>query len=120
MTTLNDKMTHQWRDAASLILGIWLALSPTVLAYIAETTPAVNATVVGIIIAVAATAALISFHKWEEWVNVALATWLIVSPFLLDYVGNSSAMWNQIAVGMVVGCLALWSTMASPEGGVTA
>ena len=120
MTTLNDKMTHQWRDAASLILGIWLALSPTVVAYIAETAPAVNATVVGIVIAVSAAAALISFHKWEEWVNVALAAWLIVSPFVLDFVGHSSAMWNHIVVGVLVGGLALWTVTTSHEGGVAA
>lgn len=120
MTTFNDKMTFQWRDAANLILGIWLALSPTVLAYMTDATPALNATVVGIVIAIAATAALISFRMWEEWVNVALAVWLIASPFVLNYTIGSGATWNQIVVGMIVGCLALWTTMASPKGGVTA
>jgi hypothetical protein len=120
MAAFNDKITHQWRDAANLILGIWLALSPAALSYVEQTVPAANATLVGIVIAVAAAAALISFHMWEEWVNVALAAWLIVSPFVLDYAIHSGAVWNQIVVGMLVGCLALWTTMASPEGGVTA
>ena len=120
MSTFNDKMTHQWRDAASLILGIWLALSPTVLAYMEETAPALNATVVGIVIAVAAAAALISFHMWEEWVNVVLAAWLIVSPFVLDYATHANAMWNQIVVGVLVGGLAVWTSLTSPKGGVTA
>ncbi len=98
MSAFIDRMTHQWRDAANLILGIWLALSPTILAYIANAVPALNATVVGIVIAVAAAAALSSFHIWEEWVNVALAAWLIVSPFVLNYVTHSTAVWNQVAV----------------------
>ena len=120
MIRFNDKMTNQWPDAASLILGVWLALSPTVLDYIDETTPALNATIVGIVIAVSAAAALMSFHKWEEWVNVALAAWLIVSPFLLDYVVHSEALWNQIAVGVLVGALALWTAITTPEDGITA
>jgi len=120
MAAFNDKITHQWRDAANLILGIWLALSPTVLGYMTDTAPALNASVVGIVIAVAAAAALISFHQWEEWVNVALAAWLIVSPFVLDYVAHSSALWNQIVVGVLVGGLALWTSLTSPKGGVTA
>jgi len=115
-----DKMTHQWRDAANLILGVWLAVSPMALGYMTDTTPALNANVVGIVIAVAAAAALISFHMWEEWVNMALAVWLIVSPFVLDYVSHSNALWNQIVVGLLVGGLALWTTVTSPKGGVTA
>ena len=120
MATFNDKMTHQWRDAANLVLGIWLAISPTALAYMTDTTPALNAVVVGIVIAVAAAAALISFHMWEEWVNVALAAWLIVSPFVLDYTTHANAMWNQIVVGLLVGGLALWTSLTSPKGGVAA
>jgi len=122
MSAFNDRMTQQWRDAANLILGVWLALSPTVLAYIADAVPALNATVVGIVIAVAAAAALSSFHMWEEWVNVALAAWLIVSPFVLNYVTHSTAVWNQVVVGVLVGGLALWTTISSPKapkGGVT-
>ena len=120
MAPFNEVTTRQWRDAANLILGIWLALSPTVLAYMTETIPTLNATVVGIVIAVSATAAFISFHKWEEWVNVVLGAWLIVSPFLLGYTAHANAMWNQIVVGVLVGGLALWTTMTSPKGGVTA
>jgi hypothetical protein len=120
MATFNEKMTHQWRDVVNLILGIWLAVSPAVLSYIEETVPAANVTLVGIVIAVAAAAALLWFHMWEEWVNVALAAWLIVSPFLLDYSTHAYALWNQIVCGLLVGGLALWTTVTSPKGGVTA
>jgi hypothetical protein len=121
MATFNDKITHQWRDAANLVLGIWLALSPAALSYMEHTTPAANGSLVGIVIAVAAAAALISFRMWEEWVNVALGAWLVVSPFVLDYAAHSSPpwLWNQIAVGVLVGGLALWTTTSSPKGGVT-
>jgi len=118
MGAFTDKMTHQWRDVANLILGLWLLISPWVLSYMGETVAAWNAYIVGIIVAVAAAAALVAFHKWEEWVNVALAAWLIISPFLLSYPMMSRAMTNQIVVGVVTGLLALWTAITTDEHGV--
>lgn len=121
MSTATDKMTHQWRDVANLVLGLWLLISPWVLSYASEPMVAAwNAHIVGIIVAVAAIAALVAFHKWEEWVNVVLGVWLIVSPFLLGYAMLTSALWNQIVVGVLIGILALWTAVSSEETGVTA
>jgi len=116
MTTFNEKLTVQWKDAGNLVLGIWLAVSPWVLAYAHEVTPAWNAHIVGIVIAVAAAAALIAFHRWEEWVNAALAAWLIVSPYLLGFSALYAALWNQLAVGVLVGALAIWAAVSAPAG----
>ena len=120
MAKLIDKLASQWTDVANLILGVWLAISPMVLGYTADTAPAANACIVGIIIIVSAGAALISFHEWEEWVNVAFAAWLIASPFLLDYAVHTTALWNQIVTGVLVGVLALGSALAAHKGGVAA
>ena len=120
MAAFEEKLTHHWRDVANLILGIWLAISPWALSYMADATPAWNAYIVGIVIAVAAAAAIMAFHQWEEWTNVALAIWLIVSPFLLGYAMLSNALWNQIVLGIIIGILALWTAVASPKRGVTA
>ena len=119
MSTATDKMTHQWRDVANLILGLWLLISPWVLSYMGETVAMWNAIIVGIIIAVAAAATLVAFHKWEEWVNVALAAWLIISPFILGYPMMAHSMTNQIVVGVVTGLLALWTAVTTDEHGVT-
>jgi ABC-type uncharacterized transport system permease subunit len=120
MMTFDVRSATRYRDAANLILGLWLAISPLALSYMTESTPALNANIVGVIIAVAAAAALISFHKWEEWVNVALGAWLIVSPFALDFASHADALWNQIIVGVLVGGLALWTAITMPGEGLTA
>lgn len=119
MTTLNDRLTAHWRDVANLVLGLWLMSSPWVLSYTMEAVPTWNAVIVGAIIAVAATAALVAFHKWEEWVNVALAAWLILSPLALDYASQATVSWNQIIVGALVGILALWAAITTPGEGIT-
>jgi SPW repeat-containing protein len=51
MTTLNEKLTTQWKDVGSLVLGVWLALSPWALSYASQPTPAWNAHAVGVIFA---------------------------------------------------------------------
>ncbi len=119
MPTFSDRLTTHWRDVANLVLGLWLAISPWALSYMMDAIPAWNALVVGVIIAVAAAATLIAFHKWEEWVNVVLAIWLIVSPFVLGFAAHTTAMWDHIVVGVLVGILALWTAIATPEAGVT-
>ena len=50
-----------------------------ILSYATEPVPAWNVHVVGVIIAIAAIAALIAFQKCEEWVNTALAPWRVVN-----------------------------------------
>jgi hypothetical protein len=117
MTKFLERLTTQWQDAANLVLGIWLAVSPWVLAYAGEVAPAWNAHAVGVVIAVAAAAALAAFQRWEEWVTVALAAWLIVSPYLLGFGTLQSAIWNQSVVGILVGALALWVAVTDRHTG---
>lgn len=115
MSTLKDRLARQWRDIVNLVLGVWIVISPWTLGFAAEQAAAWNAYIVGVIIAVAALAALVNFHKWEEWVNVVLAAWLIVSPWALGTAALSALMWNQIIVGLVIGALAIWSSVAGHE-----
>jgi SPW repeat len=113
MSTINEKLAARWKDAANGVFGLWLAASPWILSYATEAVPAWNARVVGVIIAIAAIAALIAFQNWGEWVNTALAAWLLVSPFLLGFNNLTSATANQIDVAVLVGGLALASLSTS-------
>jgi hypothetical protein len=109
MSNFMDKVTEQWQDSASLVLGLWLVFSPWLFGYTAAPTVAWNAYVVGIIIAVAAFAALVAFQRWEEWLKAALGAWLIISPWVISYGDFRTAMWNHIVVGALVLILAIWS-----------
>jgi hypothetical protein len=111
MTKIQDKLTTFWRDAINLVLGIWLIVSPLALEYAAQATPAWNAYVVGVIIAVLSAAALWQFQKWEEWLSAVVGAWLIVSPWILGFGVGHAATWNQVIVGIVVGVLAFWSSV---------
>jgi SPW repeat len=115
MVDIGNRLTIQWKDAVNFVLGLWLIVSPWALGFVADQTPTWNAWVVGVVIAVAALAALIAFNKWEEWVEAVLGAWLIVSPYLLGFSAQMNGTWNQVIVGIIVGGLAIWSALVTPE-----
>lgn len=110
MPKLMNKLSNEWQDAANLVLGLWLMLSPWALDYSVLRTPAANSIMIGAIIAGAAACALYAFQPWEEWTNVALAAWLVVSPWVLGFAHLESVAHNSVVVGTLVGVMALWST----------
>ncbi|HLG79966.1 MAG TPA: SPW repeat protein [Bradyrhizobium sp.] len=62
------------------------------------------------VIAVISLAAMVAYKNWEEWANLVLGLWLIVSPWLLGF-AHTRAMHFGIGVGVVVAFLAaldLW------------
>jgi hypothetical protein len=119
MDRLRTSASRQWQDGLNLLLGLWLIISPWVLGYATLQNATWNSWIPGVIMAVAAFSAVVAFHAWEEWVNVALGVWLIVSPWLLGYgTLDVPATWNHIIVGVVAGGLALWSAVDKTHGQV--
>ncbi len=100
--------TKHWQDPVNLLLGLWTLVSPWVLAYQTETQPMWNSVVIGLLIAVMAVTELVDLMAWEEWSNVALGIWLLISPWVLGFSALHVAMWNAVVIGIVVAGLALW------------
>jgi uncharacterized membrane protein len=115
MTKRAEQLAMQWKDLGNLLLGLWLVVSPWVLSFAGDANAATNAWVTGGLIAILAAAALIAFHKWEEWINALLALWLIASPFVLGLTANMTVVWNLIIVGVLVAILAIWAAATTDE-----
>ncbi len=104
----------KWRresglDVYNLLLAMFLLISPWLFAH-ANSTAALDLRVSGAAIAILSLAAMVAFAYWEEWVNLLLGLWLIVSPWLLGF-AHTRAMHFSIAVGVAVTFLAaleLW------------
>ena len=110
---------RQWQDWLSWILGIWLLLSPWTFVFDSETTAMRNAALVGALIIAAEAVELSVFRDWEEWINVVLGAWLLVSPWTLAIV-SPAAKANFIIVGVSVLGLAgyeLWEMRRQPRSG---
>jgi hypothetical protein len=98
---------RQWEDWASWGLGIWLILSPWTLLYWNDTPATENAVLAGFLLILIEAVTLSAFRVWEEWVNVAVGTWLVLSPPILA-VPAVPAGANFVIVGALVIVLAIY------------
>jgi SPW repeat-containing protein len=87
-----------WKHLLPALAGIWLMMSPAVLAY-ADPARA-NDRIIGPIVVSLAIIAMWEISRPLRWVNVLLGTWLLIAPWLLAY--PPSGRWNSLATGAVV------------------
>jgi hypothetical protein len=110
--------TQRWQDWVILVLGVWLFFSPFWMTGYASASSiaAWDSYVLGVIAVVFSIAALGTGQVWEEWVELVLGAWLILSPFFLSfYTTEHGAAWNQIIVGILVAADAIW-VLAAAQG----
>lgn len=114
---MSDSMEIQeawnWQDWLDMVLGIWLAVSPWILDF-AEGEPADtrNAVIVGIAIAVLSALTFLAYHIVEEWIDVILGIWLILSPWVLSSSRDATVVADFVIVGAIVLTLSgyeIWS-----------
>jgi SPW repeat-containing protein len=102
-------------DVANLILGAILFFSPWIFGFDAGK-PSADAHIAGIIIVVLAIAALAAFAIWEEWLNLIVGLWTLVSPWVLGFQGTRE-MTVCVVIGAIVAILAaieLWIMSQNP------
>ncbi|NLS01916.1 SPW repeat protein [Rhizobium sp. P32RR-XVIII] len=105
-TLMEGKRKQDW---ANLVLAVCLFISPWVIGFAADTVPTWNAWIVAIALGALTIAALSVFAEWEEWANLVLGLWLIVSPWLLGFAANANAMWTSVVMGVLIGAVSLWA-----------
>lgn len=112
---MNEWTNAKLCDVANLILGAILFFSPWMFGFAAGA-QSQNAYVTGIIIAVLSIAALAAFAVWEEWLNLIVGLWAVVSPWVLGFQGTT-AMSVHLVIGILVAVLAaieLWMMYQRP------
>jgi hypothetical protein len=103
-------------DVANLILGAFLFFTPWIFHFDAGKMTQ-NANIAGIVIVVLAIAALAAFAVWEEWLNLIVGLWTLVSPWVLAFHTNHTATAIHVIVGALVAILAaveLWLLSQNP------
>jgi SPW repeat len=100
-------LPRQWQDWASWAFGIWLCISPWALEFDLESVPTRNAVIVGFLIILVEVLTLSVFRPWEEWVNVALGAWLVISPWVLAILSRAATT-DFVVVGVLVIALAMY------------
>lgn len=95
----------KWRresalDMYNLMLALFLSVTPWMFAYASEAAR-IDAWASGALIAAVSMATFIVFSNWEEYVNLLLGCWLVVSPWILGF-GHTRAMHISVGIGAVV------------------
>ncbi|MBI2313739.1 MAG: SPW repeat protein [Betaproteobacteria bacterium] len=108
--------TKRWQDWVDLVLGLWLFVSPWVLGFATgNETAAWNMYVMGTAIVVFSAVAVYMPRMWEEWVNMAIGVWLILSPYVLGFHTHMTAALNAVILGVLVTGFATWAMMLDKE-----
>lgn len=100
---------RRWQDWVNLILGVWLFVSPWLLAYAGVTAAAWNAWILGVALVVFSAIAVSMPQVWEEVVNILIGVWMIISPWVLAFTSTRSAEANAVIVGIVAVVFAAWA-----------
>src|SRR5690348_8784536 len=108
-----------WPHVVSLLIGIWLFLSPRTLGFnglnpVATSAwtlnpIATNVWIIGTMIMLLALLALVSHEKWEDWLGAGLGAWLFISPRVMRVSAYPEILWNKLVLGTLIVALAVWS-----------
>ena len=96
-------------DVYNLLLALVLLVSPWLFA-LQNATAKLDLWVSSAIIAAISLGAIVAYTSWEEWANLLLGLWLVVSPWVVGF-AHTRAMHFSIGIGAAVAFLAaleLW------------
>ena len=111
MNAFKNRVELTAMNIVNAIVGAGLFLSPWLFGFDGEQAASWNAWIGGLLVAIIAVAAVTQLETWEEWVNLAIGLWLVISPWVLSFTGLTNAFWCALMAGLVVSVLAaveLW------------
>ncbi len=107
--------TRRWQDQLTLLLGLWLIVSPLVFGYPADAPQAMNAYLAGAAMVVLAAWDLVRTYMWAVVLNIVIGIWTVVSPWVLGMSGHRGMLNTSVLVGLAVVVLGLWELRSDPE-----
>jgi membrane associated rhomboid family serine protease len=94
-----------WEDWATLILGLWLWVSPVLIGF-DDPAATPHFYFIGFLVIVCELFAFYLFRTWEEWINTLLGVWLILAAVFLF--SAHAAKTDGIIVGVLLVALSLY------------
>jgi hypothetical protein len=101
-------MPEGWEDWATLLIGLWLFASPWILK-VDNAAAAENFLLVGALVIIFELVTFYTLRVWEEWINIVLGSWLIVSSFRIS---EFAAVANAFVCGVLLLAVSLYEMWA--------
>ncbi len=101
----------------SFLFGIWLIISPFVVAFSTLSATAMyDAVIVGVIVAILSAIRFFSPGSSTalSWINALLGVWMIISPFVLALSGVAGVMVDFVIVGIAFIVFNVWAAVTHP------
>jgi len=111
------KRETMFGDVINIVLAAWLFLSPWIVGFAGVTAAGWTAWLTAIAIGIFAIAALTALAEWEEWINLVLGLWLLVSPWVLGISGQYGPTLTLCLTGIavsVVAAIEIWVMHRNP------
>jgi SPW repeat len=94
-------------DYVVLALALLLFVSPWMLDFSGLAVATATAWISAAVIALLALAAIYRFAVWEEWFIMAMAVWLVVAPWALDFRYLNGAAAAFVGIGCFIFAIAI-------------
>lgn len=116
---------NRWEalDLVNVIAGACLFFAPWYLGFVASSAAAWSSSIVGALVVIASLTAIFSETRsgghpraWE-YMNLGLATWAVLAPWLLAFAAIPGPRWVSLIVGLVVGVVAIVHLWLPKTGG---
>ena len=85
-------------NIVNALAGAGLFLSPWLFSFSGEQAASWNAWIGGLLVAIVAVAAVAQLETWEEWVNLGIGLWLVISPWVLGFADR--VFWPHLLFGL--------------------
>ena len=102
-----------WEDWATLILGLWLWVSPVLIGF-DDPAAAAHFYLIGFLVIVCELFAFYLFRTWEEWINIILGLWLIFAAVYLF--SARSAKTGALITGVLLVALSAYEMWEDRRG----
>lgn len=111
-------MTIRWQDWTSVLVGTWLVLSPWLLGFWLDRSATENACGTGmVLIFFNIISACRLLDEGQEFLNILIGVWLLLSPYALGFAALQDAVINVSVAGTLVVALAVWQLHDAAKGG---
>jgi hypothetical protein len=104
-------MPEGWEDWATLVIGIWLFASPWIVK-VDNSAAAENFLLVGALVIIFELLTFYTLRVWEEWINIVLGSWLILSSFTMS---GFAAVANAVVCGALLLAVSLYEMWADRQ-----